>query len=111
MPEKSVKKLLNMAKLPDVELASILRQGVLLRLPFLEGRLVKAEEEVKRFHEKYKITLHDIKSQGLPENADYKMHEDFIEWEYWDDVLSETKTIVRSVKVLLGKVEGAVDIH
>ena len=111
MPVKSVQKFLNMAKLPDEELASILKQGALLRLPFLEGRLFKAGEEVKRFQKKYRTTLDDLKSQGLPEDADYEMHEDFIEWEYWNDVLNETEMIVRGVKAILEKVEGAVAIH
>ena len=111
MPAKSVEKFLNTAKLPDGELASILRQGALLRLPFLEGRLVKAGEEVKRFQEKYSRTLDNLKSEGLPEDAGYEMHEDFIEWEYWDDVLNETEMIVRGVKALLEKVEQAVEIH
>ena len=111
MPVKSVEKFLDMAKLPDEELASILKQGALLRLPFLEGRLFKAGEEVKRFQNKYRTTLDNLKSQGLPDDADYEMHEDFIEWEYWNDVLNETEMIVRGVKAILEKVEGAVAIH
>jgi hypothetical protein len=111
MPIENVKQLLNMTELPEEELASILRQGVVLRLPFLEGRLIKAEKEVKRFQEKYRTTLDDLKSQGLPEDANFETHEDFIEWEYWDDVLCESERVVRSIKGLLEKLELAVGIH
>jgi hypothetical protein len=52
-----------------------------------------------------------LKSQGLPEDAGYETHEDFIEWEYWDDVLRETETVVRSIKALLEQLEGTVDVH
>jgi len=82
-----------------------------LRLPYLEGRLLQAREQIKNFKKKYKITLNTLKSQGLPEDAHYEMHEDFIEWEYWNDVLQETETAVRSIKVLLEKLEGTVAIH
>jgi len=99
-----------MAELPTEELTSILRQGAILRLPYLEGRLLQASEQVKLFEEKYSITLDDLKSQGLPEDADYEMHEDFIEWEYWDDVLRETGMTVRTIKALLERVEEAVVI-
>ena len=100
-----------MAELPAEELTSILRQGAILRLPYLEGRLLQAREQVKRFEEKYKTTLDSLKSQGLPEDADYEMHEDFIEWEYWDDVLREIEAAVKAVKTLLERVEGAIGIH
>ena len=100
-----------MSELPAEELKSILRQGSILRLPYLEGRLLQARELVKRFEEKYKTTLDNLKSQGLPEDAGYEMHEDFIEWEYWDDVLRETEKAVRAIKALLEKVEGTVGIH
>lgn len=101
----------DMAELPGEELASILRQGAVLRLPYLEGRLLQAREEVKRFEEKYRTTLDALKSQGLPEDADYEVHEDFIEWEYWDDVLRETEMAVKGIKALLEKVEGAIGIR
>ena len=108
MPVESVAKVVNMAKVPNEELASILRQGALLRLPLLEGRLLKAGEQIRRLEEKYGITLDKLKSQGLSGDADFETHEDFIEWEYWDDVLHETEMIVRSVKALLEKAGGAI---
>ena len=70
---------MGMAELPVEELASILRQGAILRLPYLEGRLFQAREQVRRFEDKYGTTLDVLSSQGLPDDADYEMHEDFIE--------------------------------
>jgi len=104
-PMGRVLEIREMAELPAEELRSILRQGAILRLPYLEGRLLQAREQIRRFEEKYKTKLDTFKSQGLPENAGYEMHEDFIEWEYWDDVLRETETAVKAIKALLKKVE------
>ena len=107
----SVVEIREMAELPVEELTSILRQGAILRLPYLEGRLLQASEQAKLFEEKYGTTLDNLKSQGLPDDADYEMHEDFIEWEYWDDVLRETGMTVKVIKALLERVEGAVVIR
>jgi hypothetical protein len=104
-------KVLEMAALPAEELARIVKQGAILRLPYLEGRLLQAREHIKGFTEQYETTLHDLRAQGLPENAGYAMHEDFIEWEYWSDVLQETESIVKNVKALLEKLEEAGDVR
>ena len=102
---------MGMAELPAEELASILRQGAILRLPYLEGRLFQAREQVRRFEEKYGMTLDALRSQGLPDDADYEMHEDFIEWEYWSDILHKTGITVRGVKALLERAEVTVGVR
>ncbi len=101
----------SMTDLSAKELAFIFRQGAVLRLPYLESRLLQAKEEVRRFEGKYRMTLDELTSQGLPDNAGYEMHEDFIEWEYWNDVLHKTKLTVRDVKTLLEKAEETVGVR
>jgi hypothetical protein len=108
---ESMVKVIERAEIPPEELVCILKQGAILRLPYLEGRVLQAREHTKRLYEKYGITLDTLQSQGLPEDANYEMHEDFITWEYWDDVLRETETALQSIKALLEKLEGAVDLH
>lgn len=97
-----VKKITN---IPPREVASIFKQGAILRLPYLEGRLLQARKNVRNYEQKYKNTLNQLKTNGLPEDAGYEMHEDFIEWEYWQDVLLENENIVKHVKELLKEVE------
>lgn len=108
---ESMVKVIEQAEIPTRELASILRQGAILRLPYLEGRLLQAREQLKRFEEQYGTTLEALRTQGLPETADYAMHEDFIEWEYYQDVQQETEMAVNSIKALLEKLEGVGDLH
>lgn len=97
--------ILNIAELPAHEMLSILRQGSVLRLPHLEGRLRHAQEQVMQFEMTYGKKLEEFRSEGLPESADYQVHEDFIEWEYWHDVLAETEFTVRNVLKILTKAE------
>ena len=46
---ESMVKVIEQAEIPTQELASILKQGAILRLPYLEGRLLQAREQLKRF--------------------------------------------------------------
>ena len=94
-----------MTNLPSRELASIFKQGAILRLPYLEGRLLLARKNVRNYEQKYENTLKQLKTNGLPEDAGYEMHEDFIEWEYWEDVILENEKTVKHVKELLKEVE------
>lgn len=96
-----------LSMLPLEELPPILRQGTLLRLPYLESRLLQAEERIKQFEMRYKTTISQLKTDGLPDNADHAMHEDFIEWEYWDDVLHSSEISIKQFRRLLEKIEGS----
>ena len=94
------------SEIPSEELESILHQGALLRLPFLEGKLNQATARVRDFEEKHHITLSKLKQQGLPANANYELHEDFIEWEYWADTRETLHSTILKVRQLLRSTEG-----
>jgi hypothetical protein len=92
-------------KVPQEELSQIFLQGASLRLPYLDSRIEYAKSIIKRFEEKYSTNISQLKISGLPETAGYELHEDFIEWEYWDDVKNETKITVDSIKATLQSLE------
>ena len=104
---KTTVNVVDIAELPAREMVSILRQGSILRLPHLEARLQMAQERVNRFETTYATTLEELETQGLPDDAGYQMHEDFIEWEYWHDVATETEDIIKNVNRILSKAEEA----
>lgn len=108
---KTTVNVLDIAELPAQEMVSILRQGSVLRLPHLEARLQQATEHVNRFEMTYAVTLEELVVQGLPDDANYQVHEDFIEWEYWHDVVTETEDIIKNVKRILTKAEEARVLH
>ncbi len=101
---------IDIQEFPQQELAFIFRQGALLRLPHLESRMFYAQEQVKYFEKKYGTILAKLKTEGLPDDANYELHEDFIEWEYWTDVWGKTKITVSKVKLLLEKAEETIGI-
>ena len=98
--------LMEESHLPEEELTSIVRQGALLRLPYLEGRLQSAQTEAERFEEKYRTTLSHLKQQGLPNDANYEFHEDFIEWEYWTDLIARLQQTTAKIRLLLDATVG-----
>ncbi len=66
------------SSLPQGERAAIISYGIAIRLSNLRKRLFLAESKVKHFEEKFQITLAELDAEGLPDDADWKMHEDYI---------------------------------
>ncbi len=77
--------------LPQEDQEEIFNIGTAFRLLDLQKRLAQAQENVREFEAKYGTTLDVLESEGLPEDADYEMHEDYIEWHYWARVREKTQ--------------------
>ena len=79
------------ATLPREDQEEIFNIGTAFRLLDLQKRLSQAQENVRRFEAKYGTSLDILESEGLPEDADYEIHEDYIEWHYWTRVREKTQ--------------------
>ncbi len=99
--------------LMPAEKASIISHGVALRLSDLKKRRFLAESKMRHFEEKYRTTLEKLDAEGLPDDADYEMHEDYIMWHHWAEVLEETKERIASLQKIAdqglyaGEIAGA----
>ena len=82
------------------EKASIISHGVAVRFAEWKKRLFLAESKVCFFEEKYNVTLSELDAKGLPDDAGYEMHEDYIQWQHWLDVRKKAKQMVKSLKVI-----------
>jgi len=71
--------------------AEILSIGVAFHRLSLEKRLAWAQSKVQAFEDKYHTTLNQLEAEGLPDDASYAMHEDYVEWHYWSRVLEQTR--------------------
>ena len=49
-------------------------------------RLFLAENKVRQFEERYGTPLTHLDHVGLPDDAGYEMHEDYIVWQHWATV-------------------------
>jgi hypothetical protein len=84
--------------LMPAEKASVISHGVALRLSDLRKRRFLAESKVRHFEEKYHVVLEKLDAEGLPDDADYEMHEDYIMWHHWAEVLEETEERIASLQ-------------
>jgi len=80
------------------ERASVISHGAVLRLSDHRKRLLLAESRVRHFEEKYGTTLEALDAVGLPDDAGYEMHEDYIMWHHWAEAIEETKKRVNALK-------------
>lgn len=84
--------------LPRKERETIISHGAALRLSNLRKRLFLAESKVRRFEEKYRVALAQLDADGIPDDAGYEMHEDYIMWHHWATVADKTEKGIASLE-------------
>ncbi len=77
---------------------AIISCGASFRLAALQNRLFLAESKVRHFEEEYQTTLARLDTEGLPNDAGYEMHEDYIMWHHWDEVARKTRKLPFVIK-------------
>ena len=77
--------------LPQAERQTIISYGAALRLADLNKRLFFAESKVRYFEEKHNTDLVHLDAEGLPDDAGFELHEDYIMWHHWADVAEQVK--------------------
>ena len=86
--------------LPSEEREIIISHGTALRLSDLKKRQFLAMSKIRHFEEKYHTTLEQLEEEGLPDDAGYEMHEEYIMWRHWTSVADEvTKNIAFLEKI------------
>jgi hypothetical protein len=86
------------SSLPEEERDSIISLGVALKLSYLRKRLVVAQRKQEEFETRYGLTIEQLERQGLPDDADYAMHEDYILWHHWSDTLAKVRQEIATLE-------------
>jgi hypothetical protein len=55
---------------------------------------------MQEFEARYHTTFDQLEAEGLPDKADYAMHEDYIEWHYWSKVMERTQKTLDALSAL-----------
>jgi len=84
--------------LSRAERETIIRHGVALRVADLQKRLFLAESKIRSFAERYQTTLEQLDAAGLPDDASYEMHEDYIMWHHWVTVAQKVAQDMQALK-------------
>ncbi len=86
--------------LPGDEKAAVISHGVAIRFSELNKRLFLAQSKIRFFEEKYSIRLSDLEESGLPDDAGYEMHEDYIMWHHWTDISENIGKKIESLQAI-----------
>jgi hypothetical protein len=81
----------NFLSLSGEEREAIISLGAALRLSYLRNRLFLAESKIQQFGKQFEMTLAKLEKEGIPDDADYRTHEDYIMWHHWAEVAVEIK--------------------
>lgn len=59
----------------------------------LEKKLERARATIQAMELRFGVTLDRLELQGLPDDAGYAMHEDYVEWRYWQQIERATQKV------------------
>lgn len=83
--------------LPPKDRVEVFSIGAAFHRLDLEKRLTQAMDKVQAFEARYHTTISQLEADGLPDDADYTMHEDYIEWHYWSRMLKQTRKAMNAL--------------
>ena len=66
-------------------LSGALREVASVQLKEKEKKLEEIREHILKFEKKYKKSFKDFEKE-LPKDAGHELHEDLVEWSFWNDV-------------------------
>jgi hypothetical protein len=78
--------------------ANIITHGAAFRLSDLRNRRLLAQSKIEQFEVKYGRSLAEIERDGLPDDADYEMHEDYIFWHHWTEAAQKVETEIERLE-------------
>ena len=83
-------------------LVGAIREVASVELKEKEEELEEALKNTLKFEETYHRTFEEFE-KGLPKDADHKLHEDLIEWSFWNDTYNKAHQLVEDLRFVLGK--------
>ena len=88
--------------LRDELLIGAIREVAATQLREKEEELEEAKKHIQAFEKKYQKKFQKFEKE-LCKDADHKLHEDFVEWSFWNDVSIKVQALVNDLKFVLGK--------
>ncbi len=83
------------------EKAAVISYGSAIRYSDLRNCRFLALEKIKFYEKKYQLRLSEIEENGLPDDADYEMHEDYIMWHHWQDVAAKAEKQIEKLQPIV----------
>ncbi len=87
-------------KLPAQEWERIIQLGMDGHIKELESELARTIKNIQMLEVKYKMTFARLEEVGLPDNAGWKEHEDYVEWSSWEGYRTELNDKLDKLRAL-----------
>jgi len=91
-------------ELQEKLLAGAIREVASVQLREKEEDLDEARKNILEFERKYHKSFADFEKE-FPKEADHRLHEDLVEWSFWNDVFEKARELVKDLKFVLGKTD------
>jgi len=82
---------------------AIISNGAALYLSSLKKHLFLAQSKIRVLEEKYNISLENLDREGLPDDADFQMHEDYLIWHHWDEKSQKLKKQIELINPIVNE--------
>ena len=89
--------------LPRAEREAIICYGTALRLSSLRKRQFLAQSKIRNLEGNYHKTLSQVDTDGLPDDAGYEIHEDYVMWYHWQKVLEAVSRDIVALEGIAGE--------
>ena len=76
------------------------RLGVERHIQELEAQLKEAQQQIASFELKFGMSFAGIQQEGLPEDADWQAHEDYVEWSSWEGLQIDLEQQLESLRAI-----------
>jgi hypothetical protein len=88
--------------LSERERDRLLRAGVYeatrARMRQLQAEIAECEQHMHRFEERYGMSLQRFEAEQLAGLDTFQVHEDYIDWFYWQTVLDDKRNLLASIQ-------------
>ena len=87
-------------QLPTEVWQRIVQLGVERHIQELEAQLKEAQQQIASFELKFGMSFAGIQQEGLPEDADWQAHEDYVEWSSWEGLKTDLEQQLASLRAM-----------
>jgi len=87
-------------QLPTKVWQRIVQLGVERHIQELEAQLEEAQQQIAEFERKFGMSFVDLEQEGLPEDADWQVHEDWVEWSSWEGLKTDLEQQLASLRAM-----------
>ncbi len=88
--------------LQDKLLVGAIREVASVQLEEKKVELEEAKKHIIQFESKYHKNLVNFEKE-FPDDAVHSLHEDLVEWSFWNEVFEKGQNIVKDLNFVLGK--------